>query len=209
MNLRQRELFNTIASSIQEQMNRSLSRIRTFVTGGAGVGKTFTFNALKEQVNRCYGKKAVGVCTLTGVAARFVGETMLHTLFKLPVEKDGKILGNLAPLIGNYLKILRNQWKDAKFLFINEISMVPYEMLCMIDSRLRQLKKKEIEPFGGINIMVFGDLFQLPRSSGIPPACKIYSGNSFVETPQSCGVDGEHATTKLYNICRILYASVS
>jgi hypothetical protein len=41
-------------------------------------------------------------------------------------------------LTGNYLKVMRQQWKDIEFIFIDEISMVPYEMLCMIDSRLRQ-----------------------------------------------------------------------
>src|SRR5258705_6468432 len=100
MNLRQRDLFNTITRSIHDQMNGSLGLIRMFVTGGAGVGKTVIFNALKEQVNRCYGKKAVNVGALTGVAA-LVGGTTLHTLFKLPVEKGGKMVGNLAPLTGN------------------------------------------------------------------------------------------------------------
>lgn len=57
--------------------------------------------------------------------------------------------------------ILRIQWKDTEFIFIDEISMVPYEMFCMIDSRLRQLKNKEDEPFGG-------DLFQLPPIRGEP-----------------------------------------
>jgi hypothetical protein len=44
--------------------------------------------------------------------------------------------------------------------------MVPYEMLCMIDSRLRQPKKKDDKPFEGINIIVFGDLMQLPPVKG-------------------------------------------
>ncbi|GFY56290.1 ATP-dependent DNA helicase [Trichonephila inaurata madagascariensis] len=98
-------------------------------------------------------RRQLEVSALTGVAARLVGRTTLHALFKLPVDKDGKIMENLAPLSGNYLEVLRNQRKDIEFLFIDEISMIPYEMLYMIDSRLRQLKKKESEPFGGINTM--------------------------------------------------------
>ena len=47
-----------------------------------------------------------------------------------------------------------------------EISMVPYEILCMIENRLRQLKNKDDELFGGVNIIVFGDLFQLPPVKG-------------------------------------------
>ncbi|GBM45812.1 hypothetical protein AVEN_20814-1 [Araneus ventricosus] len=52
---------------------------------------------------------------------------------------------------------MREQWKDIEFLFIDEISMVPYEMLCMIENRLQQLKTDNVL-FGGINLIVFGDL---------------------------------------------------
>lgn len=94
------------------------------------------------------------VCALTGVAARLVGGGTLHSTFKLPVQKDGRIV-QMLQLTGNYLRIMRQQWKDIQFLFIDEISMVPYEMLCMIESRLRQVKNPD-ELFGGINIIVFG-----------------------------------------------------
>jgi len=136
------------------------------VTGGAGVGKTYTFKTVKNQIKRLRGKKAVKVAALTGVAARLIGGTTLHSLLKLPVQKDGLITPNVPLLTGNHLRIMRRQWRDVEFLFIDEISMVPYEMLCMIDSRFRQLKNNEDEPFGGINIIVFGDLMQLPPVRG-------------------------------------------
>lgn len=212
MNGQQRELFNTITSNIQDQMNGSPRRIRMFVTGGAGVGKTFTFNALKEQINRCYGRKAVKVGALTGVAARLVGGTTLHTLFKFPVEKDGKMIGSLPPLTGNYLKILRNQWKDIEFMFIDEISMVSYEMLGMIDSRLRQLKKKGSEPFGGINMMIFGDLFQLPPIRGAQafnqptrflPAIHLWRLLNLVELTQNMRQQEDTTFADLLNALRV------
>ncbi|XP_054746170.1 ATP-dependent DNA helicase PIF1-like [Anastrepha obliqua] len=56
---------------------------------------------------------------------------------------------------------MRQLWQNIEFLFIDEISMVPYEILCMIDSRLRQLKIPDA-CFGGINVILFGDLMQLP-----------------------------------------------
>jgi len=166
MNLRQRELFNLITRSIQEQLNGNENRLRLFVTGGAGTGKTYTFNTVKNQVNRCYAKKSVMVAALTGVAVRLVGGSTLHSMLKLPVQKDGYLTHNMPQLTGTPLKIMRQRWKDIEFIFIDKISMVPYEMLCIIDSRLRQLKKKDDLPFGGINIIVFGDLMQLPPVKG-------------------------------------------
>ena len=67
-------------------------------------------------INRFVGKKAVKVCALTGVAARLVGGTTLHSTFKLPVQKDGTIR-QMQPLTGNYLKILRQEWKNIEWLF--------------------------------------------------------------------------------------------
>lgn len=60
-------------------------------------------------------------------------------------------------LTGNYLRVMRQLWQNVEFLFIDEISLVPYEILCMIDSRLRQLKSRTA-CFGGINVLLFGDL---------------------------------------------------
>lgn len=71
------------------------------------------------------------MCALTGVAARLVGGQTLHMTLRLPVQKDGRI-APIQKLTGNHLKVLREEWKDIESLFIDEISMVPYEMLCMI-----------------------------------------------------------------------------
>ncbi|GFQ80758.1 ATP-dependent DNA helicase [Trichonephila clavata] len=140
MNVGQMEAFLFITRSISEQLNnQSDERLRLFITGNAGTGKTFLFNLLKNQVNRCYGKQVVKVCALTGVAERLVGGSPLHSTLKLPVQKDGRIV-QMPILTGNYLRLMRQQGQHTEFLFIDEIYMVPYEMLCMMDSRLKQLK---------------------------------------------------------------------
>lgn len=63
-------------------------------------------------------------------------------------------------LTGIYLRQMWLQWSYTEFMFIHEISMVSNEMLCMIDSRLKQLENSE-EVFGDINVMVFANLIQL------------------------------------------------
>ncbi|GIY76445.1 ATP-dependent DNA helicase [Caerostris darwini] len=164
MNIDQRQLFILITESIKNQLNGSNEREKIFLTGGAGTGKTFLFNLMKNQVNRCYGKSVVNVDAFTGVAARLIGGSTLHRLLKLPVQKDGVIV-SMSLLTGNYLRVMRQLWQNVEFLFIDEISMVPYEMLFMIDSRLRQLKSPNA-CFGGINVLLIGDLMQLPLVRG-------------------------------------------
>lgn len=64
-------------------------------------------------------------------------------------------------LTGNFLEIIGRQWKDINYVVIHEISMVSYEVLVMIKSRLRQLENID-EYIGGINVLLFGDLMQFP-----------------------------------------------
>jgi PIF1-like helicase len=125
---------------------------------------------------------------LTGVAARLVNGRTLHSLLKLPVQKDGKLL-NLPLLTGVYLRQMRLLWRSTKFIIIDEISMVPYEMLVMIDSRLKQLMDNN-DLFGGLNVLLFGDLFQLPPVRGnavyiqptrMQPAIHLWQTMSFCE----------------------------
>ncbi|GFT89532.1 ATP-dependent DNA helicase [Nephila pilipes] len=91
MNEQQRELLNIITRGIENQMRRDSSRFLIFVTG---VGKTFTFNTLKEKVNRIYENNVVKVAALTGVAAILVGGSTLHSMFNFQlneIEKHGSI----------------------------------------------------------------------------------------------------------------------
>ena len=94
-------------------------------------------------------------------------------MFKLSVQRDGK-LTKLPNLTGIYLRSLRLQWRNTRFLIDDEISMVPYEMLEHLNSRLQQLKDSS-ELFGGMNILLFGDLMQLPpvRGSAGFPSTKV------------------------------------
>ncbi|KAG5666270.1 hypothetical protein PVAND_017605 [Polypedilum vanderplanki] len=212
LNVQQRDLFNLVTRSIHQQMAGSNERLKLFVTGGAGVGKTFTFNALKNQINRCYGRQAVKVGAPTGVAARLVGGQTLHALLRLPVQVDGTVTGPLHPLTGNYLKVMRNQWKDIEWVFFDEVSMIGYETFCQVDSRLRQLKKKEDEPFGGLNVIVFGDLLQLPPVKMTPifdqplrflPATHLWRLFGLVELTENMRQQGDTTFVDLLNALRV------
>jgi hypothetical protein len=211
MNVGQKDAFVFITKSILEQLNNhSDERLRLFITGNAGTGKTFLFNLLKNQVNRCYSRQVVKVCALTGVAARLVGGSTLHSTLKLPVQKDGRIV-QMPILTGNYLRLMRQQWQHIEFLFIDEISMVLYEMLCMVDSRLKQLKNNELL-LGGINICVFGDLMPLPPVRGnqvfdqpfrFVPATHLWRSFSLIELTENMRQQGSYTFKDLSNALRI------
>ncbi|CAG9773640.1 unnamed protein product [Ceutorhynchus assimilis] len=114
-------------------------------------------------------------------------------------------------LTGNYLRGMRQLWQNVEFLFIDEISMVPYEMLCMIDSRLRQLKSPDA-CFGGINVLLFGDLMQLPLVRGhqvfqqpehMKPVTHLWRQFHLVELKQNMRQQGETTFIDVLNALRI------
>ena len=131
-------------------------------------------------------------------------------MLKLPVQKDGRI-AHMPLLTGQYLRTLQLEWKDIEFLFIDEISMVPYEMLCMINSRLRQLKNSE-ELFGGINVLVFGDLMQLPPVRGkqvfqqpehLQPATHLWQLFTLIELTENMRQQGDTTFIDILNALRV------
>ncbi|KAF9409134.1 hypothetical protein HW555_011413 [Spodoptera exigua] len=118
MNAGQKEIFTLVTQSIQNQMSGAEERLRIFFTGGAGVGKTFLLKLLRDQINRCYAKDAVKVCSLTGVAARLINGATIHSTLKLPVQKDGRITAPSTTLRSTHYAKALSEHYEYKFLFI-------------------------------------------------------------------------------------------
>lgn len=126
-----------------------------FVTGEAGTGKS---TLLRKIVDDLQGKRALAVLAPTGVAAENVKASTIHHFFGfkpflyLPGHKNKDIYqldsGGIAVV------------KRLELLIIDEISMVRCDMLDAIDEVLRYYRKSK-EPFGGIQLVMFGDLYQL------------------------------------------------
>ncbi|MBT4908466.1 MAG: AAA family ATPase [Microbacteriaceae bacterium] len=141
-------------SEVLERIENSSDHV--FITGRAGTGKTTLLQAFVENT-----AKVVAVSAPTGVAALAVGGQTIHSLLRLPLG----IIGNreLGFIPKESLAVLANL--DA--LVIDEVSMVSADVLDALDRRLRQAKRKRNTAFGGIQLIMFGDPYQLaPVVSG-------------------------------------------
>lgn len=167
----QSKLYKVVRQIINEEFqNKSPPQLRVFTTGSAGTGKSFLIQQIVRLVSTAYrpaypNDKVIFLTAPTGVAAKLIKGQTIHSALAMGIE-HGKI-SEYRPLSGAYLENKRKEWKNTKFLIIDEISMVSEEMMRNIERRLRQLKDNN-ELFGGIHILVFGDLMQLPPVNGKP-----------------------------------------
>lgn len=132
------------AFDLMENTNECL-----FITGKAGTGKSTLLKYFKANT----GKKII-VLAPTGVAAINVGGQTIHSFFRLPpkiIQRDA-------------IKRLKDKSlvENLDMVIIDEVSMVRADLMDGIDYALRLNRGKMRTPFGGVQMVFFGDLFQLP-----------------------------------------------
>ncbi len=130
-----------------------------FLTGKAGTGKTTFLKNLKKTT-----RKQMAITAPTGVAAINAGGVTLHSFFQLPFTPfvptpagRHNLIGKLK-MSGTKRKILQ----ELEILVIDEISMVRADILDAIDTILRHFRYRPNQPFGGVQVIFIGDLYQLP-----------------------------------------------
>ncbi len=124
------------------------------LTGAAGSGKTYLLNRFISRV-RAKGK-AVAVTATTGLAATHLGGATIHAWSGIGVHDA------LSPyLVGSLSKGRLDNLTKADVLIIDEISMLHDFRLDMINELLMQVRRSE-RPFGGMQVVLCGDFFQLP-----------------------------------------------
>ncbi|WP_109208643.1 MULTISPECIES: DEAD/DEAH box helicase [Microbacterium] len=130
------------------------TREHVFVTGRAGTGKSTLLQHLAWNTS-----KQIAVCAPTGVAALNVEGQTIHSLFKLP-------LGIIGAHDEDQSDATRKLLNAIDTLVIDEISMVNADLMDAIDRSLRKARGRRAEPFGGCQIVMFGDPYQL---APVPP----------------------------------------
>lgn len=133
---------------IFQQIERSNEHF--FITGNAGTGKSTLLRYIKTQ-----SKKNIAVVAPTGLAALNVHGSTIHRFFHFGVniKKEG-----IQP---TRIPMQRKLLNTVQTLIIDEVSMLRSDLLDCIDYAFRINRKKNI-PFGGVQIILIGDLFQLP-----------------------------------------------
>jgi ATP-dependent DNA helicase PIF1 len=131
-----------------------LSGQSVLLTGPAGAGKTFVLNQFIKLAK--YAGKHVSVTATTGLAATHLGGTTIHSWAGIGVYDS---IGH--GFVDHIAKGRREIIEKTDVLIIDEISMLHDFRLDMVDEVCRLVRKKD-EPFGGIQIIMSGDFFQLP-----------------------------------------------
>lgn len=124
-----------------------------FLTGKAGTGKTTFLREVVESSN-----KRVVVVAPTGIAAINAGGVTIHSFFQLPLHPY--IPGIKVESKFAFSKEKRSIIKTIDILVIDEISMVRSDLLDAVDSVLRRFRDRN-KPFGGVQLLMIGDLQQL------------------------------------------------
>ncbi len=152
-----------IAVQLVNQSSRNI-----FLTGKAGTGKTTFLKYIRENC-----PKQMAVVAPTGVAAINAGGVTIHSLFQLPISPfipEAKGFSKNEETVNRHSLISRLRMNSDKkkvlqeleLLIIDEISMVRCDTLDAVDTVLRHVRNRYQEPFGGVQVLFIGDMFQLP-----------------------------------------------
>lgn len=130
-----------------------------FLTGSAGSGKTHVLNRFIEYLK--LQNKVVGITASTGVAATHINGITINAWAGIGIKTD---ISDVAMQELQQRKYLRDRFQKTQVLIIDEVSMLSSQTLEAVDKVLRAFRNND-EAFGGLQLILCGDFFQLPPIS--------------------------------------------
>ncbi len=130
-----------------------------FLTGAAGTGKTYLINRFIRHA-REHGI-TIAVTASTGIAATHIGGVTIHSWSGMGI-RDTLTDEDIDVIVSR--EYLAKRFAKTNILIIDEISMLSGVFLANLDRLLRSTRFSQ-EPFGGIQVVLVGDFFQLPPVS--------------------------------------------
>lgn len=158
--MKQDTKFYKLNEEQEAVMNEIDKKHNVFITGPGGTGKSFLIKHIKKYLEE--KNKVVAVTSLTGMASLLIGEgaRTIHSW-------SGIAIGNRS--VDDYFNFIRiknkkarEAWRKTDVLIIDEISMMSDELFEKLDMLGKLLRWENSKPFGGIQILCFGDFYQLP-----------------------------------------------
>ena len=139
-----------------EAIDVMMSGQNVFLTGEPGAGKTYTLNKFIEKAQEA-GKR-IAITASTGIAASHIGGTTIHSWSGLGIadKVDDADLDQMS-----YKPQIRDRYLRCDILIIDEVSMLHGSRLDMVDRACRWIRISD-KPFGGLQVILVGDMFQLP-----------------------------------------------
>lgn len=162
-----------------------------FFTGSAGTGKSVLLRELIHRLRAKYKNAkgssywesmstndAVAVTASTGIAACNIGGCTLHSFVGVGLGTEA-----LPTLIGKVRKNSNTirRWQDTKVLIIDEVSMIDSDFMDKVEALARSIRRNE-QPWGGIQVVLTGDFFQLPPVSKNGAVKFCFEGQSWTST---------------------------
>jgi ATP-dependent DNA helicase PIF1 len=162
-----------------------------FFTGSAGTGKSVLLRELIHRLRNKYKNAragsywesmsindAVAVTASTGIAACNIGGCTLHSF--AGVGLGAEALPVLVARVRKNSNAIR-RWQDTKVLIIDEVSMIDSDYMDKVEALARSVRRNE-QPWGGIQVVLTGDFFQLPpvNKNGTVKFC--FEGQSWTST---------------------------
>lgn len=150
----------------QDILNKVLNNKNIFITGGAGVGKSYTIKKLYKDLSE---SMKVYITATTGIASINIGGSTLHSFAMLGLgnKRKEELLMKLYNTKGAVKK-----WRDIDCLIIDEISMIDLKYFLKLNYIAKKIRNSK-EIFGGIKLILCGDFYQLPP-------IKSYSGKKYL-----------------------------
>jgi hypothetical protein len=139
-----------------------------FITGSAGTGKTYLLSLFIQYLKERQIHPTI--VAPTGIAASHLKGQTIHSFFALGIRDTVVDNGYVEFLLEK--SYLKSRFAKLKVLIIDEVSMVPPEIFASMDKVLRAFKNSP-EPFGGVQVVISGDFFQLP------PVSKVFKEKRF------------------------------
>lgn len=171
-----------------EAIKKMMSGANIFLTGEPGAGKTYTLNKFIEEA-RERGKR-IAITASTGIAASHINGQTIHSWSGLAL-RDSIADHEIERM--SYKPYLVEKYNICDILIIDEISMLHGSRLDMIDRVARWLRESK-KPFGGLQVIFVGDLFQLPPvTKGSTKIDYIHLSEAWANAaPETCYLTEQH-----------------